>query len=93
MNNQVKKTKGYEGLIKRKVNDNNTKITMLQKEARVYHSLSNKLLINHVILKYIYIYMQYSGQSISQESGEIRKLQQLASALRPTEPKMQNLYR
>ena len=37
--------------------------------------------------------MQYSGQSISQESGEIRKLQQLASALRPTELKMQNLYR
>ena len=36
LNNQVKGTKGYEGLIKRKVNHNNTKITMLLKEARVY---------------------------------------------------------
>jgi len=44
LNNQVKGTKGYEGLIKRKVNDNNTKITMLLKEARVYGlSLSKSL--------------------------------------------------
>ena len=40
LNNQVKWTKGYEGLIKRKKCDNNTKITMLLKEARLLYNLS-----------------------------------------------------